>query len=150
MATLLAPLAWRGPRARWPAARALAATGVVLALGAALPLVSTQLPVMLLSALLFGSGMFTAPSSVTDLVKRSLPKAAWGSAVSAFTVLFAVGQAIGPIFTGWLADATRSLYAGLAGSVAILLCASAAAMLQRSETTPRPSAPDPLASRPTR
>jgi MFS family permease len=72
-----------------------------------------------------------APASVTALVKRSLPKPAWGSAVAVFTVVFALGQAIGPVLTGWLADATHSLYAGLAGSVAILLTASATAMFQR-------------------
>jgi hypothetical protein len=42
------------------------------------------------------------------------------------------------MLSGWLADATQSLYAGLAGSVAILLAASAAAMCQR-ETKRRPN-----------
>jgi MFS family permease len=76
--------------------------------------------------------MFMAPTAVTDLVKSSLPKTAWAPAVALFTVVFAVGQAIGPLLSGWLADATHSLYAGLAGSVAILLAASAVAMLQRA------------------
>jgi hypothetical protein len=51
--------------------------------------------------------------------------------VSVFTVLFAIGQAIGPVLIGWLADITQSLYTGLAASVAILLAASAAALCQR-------------------
>ena len=131
LATMAAPIAWRVPRARWHAATTLAAAGVVISVGAAIPLYSTSLPAMILSALLFGGAMFTAPTSVTDLVKMSLPKAAWGPAVAVFTVVFAVGQAIGPILTGWLADATRSLYAGLAASVAVLLAASATAMFQR-------------------
>jgi len=41
-----------------------------------------------------------------------------------------VGQAIGPVLTGWLADFTHSLLAGLAASVIILLVASGTAMLQ--------------------
>jgi cyanate permease len=49
-----------------------------------------------------------------------------------FTVVFAIGQAIGPVLTGWLADATQSLQAGLAVSVVILIGASAAAMRQRT------------------
>jgi predicted MFS family arabinose efflux permease len=130
VATLLAPVAWRIPRARWHASRALAAAGFILAVGAAIPLVGTSLAPMLLSAFLFGAAMFTAPASVTDLVKSSLPKAAWGSAVAVFTVVFAVGQAIGPVLAGWLADVTQSLYAGLAGSVAILFAASLTAMWQ--------------------
>lgn len=131
VATMIAPIAWRAPRARWQPATTLAAASAIIAVGAAIPLYSTSPPAMILSALFFGGAMFTAPASVTDLVKTSLPKAAWGSAVAVFTVVFAVGQAIGPVLTGWLADATYSLYASLAGSVAILLAASATAMCQR-------------------
>ena len=135
VATLLAPIAWRGPRARWHPSRALAAAGTVLAVGAAIPLVTTALAAMLLSTFLFGLAMFTAPASVTDLVKRSLPKAAWGSAVAVFTVVFAVGQAIGPLLAGWLADVTQSLYAGLAGSVVVLLAAGVVALCQSASVS---------------
>jgi predicted MFS family arabinose efflux permease len=138
IATMLAPIGWRLPRARWYPAKVLAAVGVILSVGAAMPLVSTSLPAMILSALFFGAAMFTAPTAVTDLVKTSLPRTAWGPAVATFTVVFAIGQAIGPVLSGWLADATQSLYAGLAGSVAILLTASAAAMCQR-ESKDRPN-----------
>ena len=139
IATLVAPLAWRVPRARWRAATVLAASGVVLGIGAALPLVSTSRPAMLMSAVFFGGAMFTAPAAVTDLVKTSLPKTSWGSAVSVFTVVFAIGQAIGPVLTGWLADVTQSLQAGLAGSVAILAVASATAMRQRTVSSKAPT-----------
>lgn len=139
VATMLAPIAWRLPRAQWSAARTLAAAGIVLSVGAAIPLFSTSLPAMLLSASFFGAAMFTVPTAVTDLVKTLLPRAAWGSAVAVFTVVFAIGQAIGPVLTGWLADVTQSLQAGLAGSVAILLAASAAAMYQRERKTAEPS-----------
>jgi len=131
LATMLAPIGWRVPRSRWYPAKTLAAAGAILSVGATIPLFSTSLPAMILSALFFGAAMFTAPTSVTDLVKTSLPKTAWGPAVAVFTVVFAVGQAIGPVLSGWLADATHSLYAGLAGSVTILMAASAVAMYQR-------------------
>ncbi|HXZ47287.1 MAG TPA: YbfB/YjiJ family MFS transporter [Pseudolabrys sp.] len=130
-ATMLAPIGWRVPRSQWYPAKTLAAAGVILSVGAAIPLLSTSLAAMMLSAFLFGAAMFTAPTAVTDLVKTSLPKTAWGPAVAVFTVVFAVGQAIGPVLSGWLADATQSLYAGLAGSVIILVAASAVAMYQR-------------------
>jgi predicted MFS family arabinose efflux permease len=135
VATLLGPVAWRVPRLRWHPSRALAAAGCLLAVGAAIPLVTTALAAMLLSAFLFGLAMFTAPASVTDLVKRSLPKAAWGSAVAVFTVVFAVGQAIGPLLAGWLADVTQSLYAGLAGSVVVLLAAGVVALCQSASVS---------------
>jgi predicted MFS family arabinose efflux permease len=131
IAAMLAPIGWRVPRSRWYPARTLAAAGSILSIGAAIPLFSTSLAAMIISAFLFGGAMFTAPTAVTDLVKTSLPKTAWGPAIAVFTVVFAVGQAIGPFLSGWLADATHSLYAGLAGSVIILLVASATAMYQK-------------------
>jgi len=131
IAAMIAPAVWRLPLERWQAATTLALASAVIGVGAGIPLYSTSLPAMILSALFFGGAMFATPASVTALVKRSLPKPAWGSAVAVFTVVFAVGQAIGPVLAGWLADATHSLYAGLAGSVAILLMGSATAMFQR-------------------
>ncbi|HSV17973.1 MAG TPA: YbfB/YjiJ family MFS transporter [Casimicrobiaceae bacterium] len=130
LATMAAPVLWRVPRARWHPARTLAAAGVVIAIGAAIPLFATSRVSMLMSALFFGCGMFTAPSAVTDLAKTALPAAARGSAVAVFTVIFAVGQAVGPLVSGWLADLTHSLDWTLAASVAILLAASATALLQ--------------------
>jgi predicted MFS family arabinose efflux permease len=131
VATMLAPLLWRVPRARWRPSRMLAATGIVIAVGAAIPLGGTSLAAMLLSAFIFGAGMFTAPTSVTNLVQTSLPKTAWGSALAVFTTLFSIGQAIGPVLTGWFADLTGSLFAGLAVSVVFLLGASVLATAQR-------------------
>jgi predicted MFS family arabinose efflux permease len=149
IATMLAPIGWRVPRSRWYAAKTLGAAGVILSVGAAIPLYSTSLPAMILSAFFFGAAMFTAPAAVTDLVKTSLPRPAWGSAIAVFTVLFAIGQSIGPVLTGWLADATHSLYASLAGSVTILLAASAAAMYQPESKAERTSSRQrPCISRP--
>ena len=131
VATMVAPIAWRIPLSRWRGGKTLAAASIVVSIGAAIPLASTSPVAMILSAALFGGGMFTSSAAITTLVKISLPKAAWGSAVAAFTVVFAIGQSIGPILTGWLADATDSLYAGLAGSALILLSAGVVAICQR-------------------
>jgi MFS family permease len=129
-ATMIAPVVWRAPRAQWHPSRALAAVAAVLAVGATIPLFATSLPAMLLSAFLFGMAMLTTAGSVTDLVKRSLPRAAWAEAIALFTIVFAVGQAIGPVLAGWLGDLTHSLRAGLAASVVILLVAGLVALLQ--------------------
>jgi MFS family permease len=122
---------------------------LILSAGAAIPLFSTALPAMILSAFLFGAAMFTVPTGVTDLVKTSLPKTAWGTAIAVFTVVFAIGQAIGPFLSGWLADVTHSLYAGLAGSVAILVAASAVALYQKKieAAMKRPVTPRAISSR---
>ena len=140
VATMLAPIVWRVPRSQWSAAKMLAAMGVVISIGAAIPLYSTALPAMILSAFFFGTAMFSVPTSITDLIKTSLPKTAWGPAMAVFTVVFAIGQSIGPVLTGWIADAAHSLNASLAASVVILLGASVAAMYQR-ENTVAPASP---------
>jgi predicted MFS family arabinose efflux permease len=154
VSTLISPLLWRGPRVRFGAARSFAAASVVVGIGAAIPLTSTSLPAMMLSAFVFGSAWFNAPTAVTELVKTSQPKAAWSSAIAVFTVVFAAGQAIGPLLTGWLADVTPSLYASLEVSAVILIAAGAVGAWQResrSKAGPR-TTPSPLllasASRP--
>jgi len=134
VATMLAPIVWRVPRSRWSSAKMLAAVGVVISIGAAIPLYSTALPAMILSAFFFGTAMFSVATSITDLLKTSLPKTAWGPAMAVFTVVFAIGQSIGPVLTGWIADAAHSLSASLAASVVILLGASVAATHQREHT----------------
>jgi len=129
--TMIAPLVWRVPRARWPVAKRLAAVNLAVSVGAAIPLFSTSLSAMILSAFFFGLGMFSTPATVTELVKTSLPRPSWGPAVAVFTVAVALGQAIGPLLSGWIVDATHSLDASLAASVIILLAASGAALSQR-------------------
>jgi MFS family permease len=120
----------------------------VISIGAAIPLYSTALPAMILSAFFFGMAMFSVPTSITDLIKTSLPKTAWGPAMAVFTVVFAIGQSIGPVLTGWIADAAHSLNASLAASVVILLGASIAAMCQRENTiAPAPRISSRVATR---
>ena len=130
-AVMVAPLVWRVPRSRWNAARMLVIIGMVLTVGSAIPLYTVARPAMIVSAFLFGIAMFSVPATITDLVKASLPKAVWASAIAFFTLVFAVGQILGPLLTGWLADATHGLDGGLAGSTGILLLASVVAMYQR-------------------
>jgi len=139
LATLLAPLVWRWPAERWPGGRPLAAVMAVLAAGSALPLVSAHPAVMLVSAALFGLAMFSAPSSVSSFIKRALPKPAWGASMASFTVVFAAGQIVGPMVTGWLADRYGSLMPGLAGSAALLAIGAALALLQRDLRMPAPA-----------
>jgi cyanate permease len=60
--------------------------------------------------------------------------------MAVFTVVFAIGQSMGPVLSGWIADAAHSLNASLAASVVILLGASVAGMHQR-ENTIAPASP---------
>lgn len=138
LSTMVAPAGWRGPLERWRDGRPMAAGLALLAAGAAIPLLSAQFGWILASAVLFGAGMVAVPSSVTALVRHGLPKPAWGSAMAGFTIVFAAGQVVGPVATGWLADQFGSLRPGLAASVAILLVGAAIALAQR-DVAPRSS-----------
>lgn len=131
VASLLGPWLWRVPLSDWRPGRMLAAAMGLLAAGALLPLVQSGIGVMLASAILFGACMWNIPGSVTNLVKRALPKPAWGAAVAMFTIVFSAGQIIGPVATGWLADVYGSLRVGLALSVGVLALGGVVALAQR-------------------
>jgi hypothetical protein len=71
------------------------------------------------------------PATITAFVKSVMPPGLWAEVMAAFTLFFSVLQCIGPIATGYLADATGSLAAGLGLSAAILLVGGAIGLLQR-------------------
>ena len=129
--TLLAPTLWRGPMERWPGGWPMAASMLLLAFAAALPLWLPGMLALSISAACFGAAMFSIPAAIQSLVKKGLPKPAWGSAMAVFTVVFAAGQIVGPVATGWLADRFGSLRPGLAISAAILFAGAFIASRQR-------------------
>jgi predicted MFS family arabinose efflux permease len=131
VASLLGPWLWRRPLQAWPPGRMLAAATALLAVGALLPLLYAGSASMFASAALFGASMWNIPGSVTNLIKRALPKPAWGSAVATFTIVFSTGQIIGPVASGWLADLFGSLRVGLAPAVIVLAAAALVALTQR-------------------
>ena len=131
LATLVAPVVWTGPCARWPGGRPLAAVMAVLATGAMLPALSAAPLPMVASAALFGIAGFSAPSAVSAFVRKALPKQAWGTALAAFTIAFAASQIIGPVLTGMVADRFGSLRPGLVGSALVLFLGAAIALAQK-------------------
>lgn len=131
LASWLAPVLWSGPVQRWSGGRPLAAAMATLSAGAALPLLHASEPVMLLSAALFGSAVFSTPSAIQSLVKKGVAMPKWGEAMAGFTVVFAAGQIVGPLLAGWMADLTGSLTPGLTVSVAALIAGVLLALTQR-------------------
>jgi MFS family permease len=131
LATLVAPAVWTRPCARWPGGRPLAAVMAVLTSGAMLPALSAAPISMVASAMLFGIAGFSAPSAVSAFVRKALPKQAWGSAMAAFTTVFAASQIAGPILTGWVADRFGSLRPGLIASALVLLLGAVIALGQK-------------------
>lgn len=118
--------------------QALALAVGMLAVGAALPLVDSGNLTMLVSGTLFGLSFLAIVSAVTVFVRNTLPPEAWRATIGLATVVFALGQAVGPVLTGALADAAGGLDAGLAVSAGCLALAVPIALLQRSPTPASP------------
>lgn len=131
LGTLATPYLWRRPLAHWSGASALGLGNLLTGLGAALALVSSSDVVLALSALVFGGAFLSTAAAITAFSKQELPPAAWGAGIAAFTVVFALGQIIGPAMTGWIADRTGSLGPGLGVSAAILVATSALVLVQK-------------------
>ena len=127
----VSPLLWPGVFARHASGRPLALVLTGIALGSALPVLWPTLPGLVVSAVVFGSCVFMAPSAVTNFSRKNLPPESWGSAISLFTVVFAVAQTIGPYAAGALGDLTGSIGTSLLAASAILLAGAAVAALQR-------------------
>ena len=131
LATLVAPLIWKGLFNGRRNGKPMAITLLVLALGASLPLVMPNLAGVWLSALLVGSSIFMVPSALTGFIQTNISKPAWGRAMAVATTLFATGQTIGPVAAGWLSDRFGALSMGLASSAAVLLLAALLAAAQK-------------------
>lgn len=110
------PFVWRRALGRWPPALTLSASCAATLLGTAIPLFNANAAGLLLSAAVFGLGVFIAPSAIAVLVRQKLPATQLAKGMTLFTVVFSVGQAIGPVAAGWVADVyslSQSLLFGL-------------------------------------
>jgi predicted MFS family arabinose efflux permease len=124
------PRIWRRMLDGAPGGVAYSAVMAVLMLAVLLPLLSQSLIAILASTALFGSFLI-AVSAITVYVRRALPPAQWISALSIATAAFALGQIFGPTLSGWLADLTGNLSAGLWMSAATLGLGAVFALFHR-------------------
>ncbi len=131
LATIASSWVWAEVLERLRGGKALALLMAVLALASILPLIARGWPGLFASALLFGGSFLSVVSTTTALVRRTLPPAAWSAGIGAFTSVFALGQCIGPMATGWLADRLGGLDVAFAGPAAVLALGVAIALAQR-------------------
>lgn len=114
------PWVWRGVLARGHGGSAMAIILGVNAVGAAMPLFGHS-PVLLgASALVFGVAFFAVVASTTAFVRLNYPPDAWPKAIAIVTIVFGIGQTLGPIVVGAISDATHSLTSALVVSAATL------------------------------
>jgi predicted MFS family arabinose efflux permease len=135
VATAASGWIWRA-RVQRAGGAELARLLVVVAAGAALPLLSGALAVMLASAVLFGGAFLAVVAALTQTIRQTLPAGQWVPGLAVALALFGVGQVIGPVATGFLADHAGGLTAGLAASSGLLALAAVAASRQASTRLP--------------
>jgi predicted MFS family arabinose efflux permease len=138
-AVMVSPLVWRGILARSSGGGALGLAFAATAAGTLLPHAVPGAEGLLLSAAVFGISFFMGPAAVTNFSRKNLAEPQWGRAVALYTAVFALGQTVGPVAAGWVADA-QSLSSGLLAAGGVLSAAAAAGAMQRP--LGRPSMPD--------
>ncbi len=138
---VLAAFAWGPVLGALPGGLGPALVLSLVAVGAALPLVSSAHWATLGSAALFGSFM-SVVTAFTAVARNRLMPSLWPGAIATLTVGFALGQSVGPILAGTLSDGPSGLRIGLVLSVALLV---AACLVSLSESGVRARRPMPTA-----
>ncbi len=122
---------WAGLLTRAQGGGALALLNALLGVATVLPALTGAWPVVLASGLLFGAVFLSVVASTTAFVRHNLPAELWAAGISAFTILFAFGQIVGPTVVGWIADGPGGLARGLLYSAAALWLGALLAWRQR-------------------
>ncbi|SFP39961.1 YbfB/YjiJ family MFS transporter [Variovorax sp. 770b2] len=111
---------WAGLLDRYRGGQPQALLNGLLGVATLLPVLSSSAPVALASGVLFGGVFLSVVASTTALVRHNLPPARWAQGISLFTIVFALGQIVGPTVTGWISDGPGGLARGLVASAIAL------------------------------
>jgi len=113
LAVMASSRIWAGLLDKYKGGQALAFLNFLLGCAIIVPALTTWMPALILSGVLFGGVFLSVVASTTALVRHNLPQMAWAAGISAFTVVFAAGQIVGPTMVGWIADGVGGLARGL-------------------------------------
>lgn len=130
IATIGSARLWSGFLDRMRGGMALATFNALLALATLMPALLASPVASAVSGVIFGATFLSAVASTTAFVRHNLPADEWTRGISAFTIVFALGQIAGPVAIGWVSDNT-SLTRGLVYSSAVLLLGALLAAAQR-------------------
>ncbi len=122
---------WSGLLDKAKGGGALATLNALLGVAVALPVITHQAWALWVSGLMFGGVFLSLVASTTAFVRHNLPQPQWASGISAFTIVFALGQIVGPTMVGWIADGPGGLERGLAWSALALALAALMAWQQK-------------------
>jgi len=110
---------------------ALARLNALLGLAVVLPTLSDNFYVFVLSGALFGAVFMSIVATTTAFVRLNFSAAAWSAGITAFSVVFAMGQVLGPLAVGWVADSHGGLVRGFLYSAMALWAGALVAWLQK-------------------
>ncbi len=122
---------WAGLLDRYRGGQPLALLNALLGAATVVPALTAAWPAVLASGLVFGGVFLSVVASTTALVRHNLPPAQWAAGISAFTIVFAAGQIVGPTVVGWIADGPGGLARGLVFSAAALWVGAGVASRQK-------------------
>lgn len=131
VSVILSSRVWAGTIDRFKGGETMSVLCASLGVATLLPVLSLQPIVVLISGLMFGAMVQAVVASSTALVRHNLPPSAWPAGISAFTIVFAVGQILGPTAVGWIADSSGGLQRGLVFSALALFAGALLASSQR-------------------
>ncbi|MGZ8290773.1 MAG: YbfB/YjiJ family MFS transporter [Telluria sp.] len=132
LAVIASSRIWARMLDRFKGGQSMALLNGLLGVATILPAL-TRAPILVFaSGLLFGAIFLSVVASTTALVRHNLPQHAWASGISAFTMVFAFGQIIGPSVIGWVADGPGGLQRGLIYSSLALFLGALLAMRQKA------------------
>ncbi|OWY28340.1 YbfB/YjiJ family MFS transporter [Herbaspirillum robiniae] len=136
VATFASSRIWARMLDRFRGGQSLAILNSLLCVATLLPAFTAEPAAVFASGILFGACFLSAVASTTAMVRHNLPQADWPAGISAFTIIFAAGQIVGPTIVGWIADGAGGLQRGLVFSALTLLTGAALAWRQRALPSP--------------
>ena len=123
---------WAGMLDHFKGGQSIAILSTLLGLATLIPVLTSALPLVLLSGIIFGGSFLSCVAATTALVRHNLPPASWSAGISMFTIAFAFGQICGPSFVGWIADGAGGLERGLIYSACALFLGAIIASRQKA------------------
>jgi predicted MFS family arabinose efflux permease len=122
---------WSSLLGKAKAGGAIATLNSLLGLAAIIPALTNNILLLFLSGCLFGSVFLSVVASTTAFVRHNLPSEQWTKGISLFTIIFAMGQIVGPTVVGFIADGSGGVEKGLIFSSVVLWIGSILALKQK-------------------
>lgn len=133
LAAVAGSILWSPILGRLGGGRGVALTLAAVLVGTGLPAASGSMIAAYSSAVIFGGSFLSTPASVAGCARQLLPQRYWTNAVAALTVIFALGQCIGPVLAGAVSDGPDGVRAGLLLGAGLLAASVFTTVLQPAD-----------------